>query len=298
MASILSPLLAADHDPDKLLFPYYGSYKLDGYRAFNYEGKLLTRSGKLVQNAYIQELFGRPEYAGFDGELIVGPWNLKETFNNTSGPVRKRTGEPDVVWHLFDDRTSPADPFKARQERLMERAIRADARSFLNVLDQVPLHDAAELEAFEAAALDNCFEGVMLRDPNGIYKFGRSTINENILLKVKRFITEEAMITGLEEQMSNTNPAFLDEQGFTKRSEAREGLVGSGLVGSFWVKSDKWPRPFKISAGSLSHEEKRAAMLNPDKYMYQLARFSYFPHGVKDVPRHGLFDGLRDPNDT
>ena len=38
------------------------------------------------------------------------------------------------------------------------------------------------------------YEGLMLRDPNGIYKFGRSSVKENILLKVKEFMDDEAEI--------------------------------------------------------------------------------------------------------
>ena len=76
------------------------------------------------------------------------------------------------------------------------------------------------------------------------------------------------------------------------------GLVPSGMVGAFIVSAPEWPRPFKISAGSMSHEAKRNALVNFKRDIEnQLARYKWFPHGTKDVPRHGLFDELRDPND-
>lgn len=296
---INKPMLAADHDPAALRFPYDASFKLDGYRAFNSDARLLTRSGKLVTNTHTQKLFSAADFDGLDGELIVGPWNLKNTFGNTSGPVRKAVGEPDVAWYVFDDRTYPKDPFEARKERLRERVATIRERGGPNIifLEQERVEDEAALTRFEEKAIEMCFEGVMLRSPTSPYKFGRSTVLENYLLKVKRFVTAEARITGMEEQMINLNPAFLDELGRTKRSEAKDGLIGSGMVGAFWVESPDWPRPFKISAGSMSHDEKRHAWTNKHEFLNQLARYSYFPHGIKDVPRHGLFDGIRDEKD-
>ena len=46
-----------------------------------------------------------------------------------------------------------------------------------------PCNNAAELEAFEAATVALGHEGVILRDPNGPYKFGRSYPTDGKLLK-------------------------------------------------------------------------------------------------------------------
>jgi DNA ligase-1 len=39
----------------------------------------------------------------------------------------------------------------------------------------------------------------------GTYKFGRSTVRDNILLKVKRFLDDEAVVIDIEEKMHNEN---------------------------------------------------------------------------------------------
>jgi len=67
------------------------------------------------------------------------------------------------------------------------------------------INSAEELDAFEAACLRDGFEGVMLRSPSGRYKFGRSTLKENLLLKLKRFEDAEAQIIGFEELSHNAN---------------------------------------------------------------------------------------------
>lgn len=156
----------------------------------------------------------------------------------------------------------------------------------------------AEFEVYEQQCLARGFEGVMIRSFDGPYKFGRSTVKEGYLLKAKRHITAEAEIIGFEELMHNDNEAFKDELGRTKRSDHAENLRPSGMIGSFIVKSKDWPTEFKISAGSMTHEEKRSAFINFDQHFIgKIARYSYFPYGVVDVPRHGIFDGIRPVED-
>jgi DNA ligase-1 len=305
--AILKPMKGDDYVESELRFPYVASYKLDGYRAFHEDGKILTSSANPVTNAHTQELFqnrtlaGAPflDFTGLDGELVVGAWNDPRAFHNTSGPVRKKKGEPDVRWYIFDDRTYPGNAFLHRSQDACRRVEEMHARGFdrIDYLPQRLVMNLAEMLAFEKEAVDAGFEGIMLRDPNGRYKFGRSTVKENLLLKVKRFITEEARITGIIEQMENLNEADVDNFGRSKRSENKDNMIGTGMAGAFTVESEKWPRPFQISATSLTHEERKQVWENQGDYLNELARYKYFPHGVVDVPRHGIFEALRDPND-
>jgi DNA ligase-1 len=305
--TIKKPMKGDDFVESALRFPYFASYKLDGYRAFHEGGKILTSSANPVTNEHTQALFqnrtlaGMPhwDFDGLDGELVVGAWNDPRAFHNTSGPVRRKTGEPDVRWYIFDDRTNPAYAFAHRSQQACARVEELHARGF-DRIDYIPQRMVLNLEdmlAFEKEAVDAGFEGIMLRDPNGRYKYGRSTVNENLLLKVKRFITEEARITGVIEQLENLNEAELDNFGRSKRSENKDNMIGTGMTGAFTVESDKWPRPFQISATSMTHEERRACFQNQGDFIGELARFKYFPHGVVDVPRHGVFESIRDPND-
>ena len=64
-----------------------------------------------------------------------------------------------------------------------------------------------EVQQLEDKFLDAGFEGVMLRDPDGTYKFGRASVKENILLKVKKFLDAEGIVVGFKEKMSNQNEA-------------------------------------------------------------------------------------------
>ena len=64
--------------------------------------------------------------------------------------------------------------------------------------------------------LDDGYEGLMLRAPDGPYKFGRSTVKENTLLKVKNFLDDEAEVIGFKEQTTNTNVNLIKNNTWSK----------------------------------------------------------------------------------
>jgi DNA ligase-1 len=285
------PMKGDDYDESQLAFPLLASPKVDGFRAYN-DGGLCTSSGKPFMNVATREYFGKVPLHGLDGEMIVGRPDDPKAFAASSGPLRRGGGDPKATWLIFDDRTFPDMPYMERLERARVRV-----EGFV-LWNHTMIRSLAELESYEQEQLARGFEGVMIRSLTGPYKFGRSTVKEGYLLKVKRHITAEAEIIGFEELMHNDNEAFKDELGRTKRSDHAENLRPSGMIGSFIVKSKEWPTNFKISAGSMTHEEKRAAFLAYESEFHgKIARYSYFPYGVVDVPRHGIFDGIRPVQD-
>lgn len=300
MAIIRKPMKAEDFEPELLTFPKLGSYKVDGYRSFIDQSVCRMSSGKEMPNDQTRIRFSSPDLEGLDGEMVAGPWNRLDTFAKTSSALRKKTGEPNAILYVFDDRSIAALAYEERYRQAKERVqrLRDIGHKHLGFLEHVLLRDMKDMEQFEAEALALGFEGIMLNDPAAQYKFGRSTVREGIILKVKRFKHEEARIVGFTEQMENISDSFLDDLGRSKKSYKKEDLVGAGMVGSFIVESDLWPEQFSISASSLSHDERADAFTNFDKkYRGEIARFKYFPKGVVTVPRHGVFDGLRDEND-
>src|SRR5690606_41939772 len=86
-------LLAGKADVAKLKFPVWASPKLDGIRAIVKDGRLLSRSLKLIPNEATQSLFGRPSHEGLDGELIVGSPTAPNVLHVTSGAIRARSEE-------------------------------------------------------------------------------------------------------------------------------------------------------------------------------------------------------------
>ncbi len=291
-----SPMLAKNFEPEHLKFPCYASRKLDGWRAVVIDGVVYARSGNPVVNDHVQEVFGRPEYEGFDGELIVGPCNAKNAFNTTSTFLKRKAGKPEVTFWVFDLYGSSHD----YEERM--RIIKDHRQLSPDCVLLIPtvINNMTELDEFEAASLAQDYEGVILRqcqNGGGKYKYGRSTVSEGLLLKVKRFSHDEAKIVGFVERMINGNEAYVDEIGRSKRSSHAANKSESGMIGSYVVESPKWEGQFNVSCGSMSHEEAAAAWRNRMSHMGLIIRFKHLAHGAVKVPRHGLFDGFRAAED-
>jgi DNA ligase-1 len=150
--------------------------------------------------------------------------------------------------------------------------------------------------AYEAAKVEEGYEGIILRSPNAPYKFGRSTVREGYLLKVKRFEDSEAEIIGFDEEMFNGNEAQTNELGRTKRSTAAQGLVGKQTLGAFRVRDCVSGVEFSIGTG-LTAAERQQFWDRQDDFRGKILKYKFFAVGVKVAPRHPVFLGMRDARD-
>lgn len=307
MEKFKSPMLAVDYDSSRLSYPRSASPKLDGWRGVIHGGKVTARSGKPFRNKWTQSLFGIAALEGLDGEFVVGAHNAPNVFNLTDAGMKKFEGEPDVRFYVFDIYDAPegmdyTDRLKEAAERVKNFNDWARSNELMYgrviLLPQTMIYSEAQLEDYEATQLEEGFEGVMLRDVGSPYKYGRATLNQGYLLKVKRWKHDEARIVGFKEQMSNGNEAFLDELGRTKRTSHAENLTPTGMLGSFTCEGDKWPgQQFDVSCGSVTHADKLAMWDKRETYLNETVRFKHLPHGAKDKPRHGIFAGFRSAED-
>lgn len=281
------PMLASPADLNNLKFPLLASPKLDGIRAVVINGVLMSRSLKPIPNKHVQKLFGAYEY--FDGELIVGPATAKNCFNVTTSGVMSVEGEPDVTFHVFDHIAVPHERYCHRF-----KPGKFNLRSRVVEVPQTLVHSLEELLALEEKCLNEGYEGLILRDPDAGYKFGRSTAREGILLKLKRFVDSEAVIVDFIEQMHNGNEATTNELGRTKRSSHKENKTGKNTLGAFQVVWNGMC--FEIGTG-MDDELRQRIWNNRNQFKGLWVKFKYFPVGVKDKPRHPVFLGFRDAKD-
>lgn len=298
MEKKFKPMLAAEADLDNLKFPLIASPKLDGVRALVKGGVVLSRSLKPIPNEHVQKLFGRPELEGLDGELIVGSPTDPQCFQNTSGAVRRKDGEPDVWFYVFDCHDGPYKPFMERWGTSHQQ----DMGGSVVVLEQVWAGDLKALRLLEELALDQGYEGLILRSPNGPYKFGRSTAKEGYLLKLKRFKDSEARILAVEELMHNANEAKTNELGRTERSSHKENLIPAGTMGRLHVEDIHTGQRFYIGTGFTAEQRKwfwdrRNQVGSVSLPGLPIVKYKFFPVGVKELPRHPVYLGLREEFD-
>lgn len=277
----MKPMLACEANLQVLKFPVLASPKLDGVRAIIRDGAVLSRSLKPIPNRHVQTMFGRPELEGLDGELILGDPTNPEAYRRTVSAVMTIEGDPDVDFHVFDrwDRDYPYN------EVALSYGLTIPVCSTL-------IRTMEKLEEYEVALLDKGYEGVMLRDPQSPYKFGRSTAKEGYLLKLKRFADSEAEIIGFEELMHNHNEATLNETGHHERSTKQDGLLPADTLGALIVRDIHSGVEFKIGTGFTAAERKKFWNLRAT-LRGALVKYQYFPTGSKEKPRFPSFQGFR-----
>lgn len=297
----MKPMLAVEPGGQAIRYPVFASVKLDGIRACVVDGKLLSRSLKPIPNHFTQVKFGKDELNGLDGELCVGPLYAKDLMQRTTSGVMCSGGVPDVKFQVFDYWTDAELSYNSRLE-ILTQGFKLNSFSSRNrhveLLEQKIVHDPDELLAFEETALEQGYEGLILRSPMGRYKYGRSTAREQYLLKIKRFADSEAVVIGFEERMHNANEATLDERGYTKRSSHQENLVPMNTLGALKVKDLLTGIEFSIGTGF--DDAKRAEIWSSRDY--QLGRTVTYKHfkasGVKIAPRFPVFKAFRDVRDV
>lgn len=284
----MKPMLAASvEDINDLRFPLLASVKLDGIRGIIKDGTLLSRSLKPIPNHFVSAYLSRPEFDGLDGELVVGSPNAKDVYRVTNSAIMSRDGEPDFTFYVFD-KLSDGQPAIVRQAEMVAQLRTVGYYTAAVRLHQELVCSVVDLEAFENRALTDGYEGVILRAPMGRYKFGRSTVKEGLLLKLKRFKDSEAEIIGTEELMHNENEATTSELGYTKRSSHQENKFGAGVMGALIVRDLKTGIIFNIGTGFTAKDREAAWPVG------SVVKYKFFDIGVKEKPRHPVFLGRRD----
>lgn len=283
------PMLACEADLTKLKFPLLASPKLDGIRAIVRDGVVYSRSNKPIPNKFVQDRFKHLEH--FDGELIVGEPTAHDVYRQTTSHVMAHDKQGfDVRFYVFDHVQHLGKPYDIRIENLPVTGKPAGVITHR----QHVVGSLAELLTIEDIALNDGYEGLILRDPTAPYKMGRSTMKEGYLLKLKRMCTDEATIIGFIEREHNGNIATVNELGRTKRSSHRAGKSGRGDLGALVCRFGAIE--FNIGTG-FTDSDRAAIWENQSDYLGKLVSFNHFPIGVKDKPRHPAFKGLRDPID-
>lgn len=288
----MKPMLAATvEDLSTIRYPTYASPKLDGVRGLVIQSVLHSRSLKQIPNSFVSSRFSRPELSGLDGELILGDPTAKDVYRRTQSACSSPDGEPDVKFHVFDIHDSKL-PY---EKRLMDLVTRCHGMANVEVLHSEFIGSESHLLGLESEYLTQGYEGLILRSPDGMYKFGRSTVKQQGMMKLKRFTDGEFLLLDVEEEMENTNAAGTNELGRTHRSSAKAGLVGKGRAGTLCSRDLASGTEFRIGTGLDDKDKawfwKHRKRLVRDGFV---GKYKSFLVGVKDKPRFPVYLGPRD----
>lgn len=309
------PTLACDADLTKIRFPVIVQPKIDGVRGCNFHGKLTGRSLKPHANVFVTNQFSKNQYLGFDGEFACERDTHPDLCRMTTSVMSTITGEPFVLWHIFDF-VNPLTynlPYYRRMEELTKFFdVWKHVKGFehIRIVPSVLCHNMEQLLQLDEQFLSQGYEGTIIRDPNGIAKEGRSTARQGILLRIKRFIEEEALVVSITEGEANHNEATVNELGRTARSSHQENKVANGMVGSLECKLLKdildpqtkqvilhKDQIITVSPGNMDHEDREHFFHNQHFIVGKVIKFKFFPKGIKDKPRFPTFVTIRSLSD-
>lgn len=273
--SIQKPMLAGTlEDLNDLAFPVAVSEKIDGIRAIKKNGKLLSRTLKPIPNPTVRTLLEAYLPDGADGEIVAG-----ETFQDATSYVMtsKEKGEPKPFkFYWFDYVSSEPDkPYLERMEDMKTWLSKNEGKKTIGfeIIPLFPLviSNVEDFKEFEKKVLGKGGEGVMIRNLESPYKFGRSTLREGFLIKWKRFKDAEATVIDYEQLIQDGKPV--------------------AALGSLWVKSDNGIE-FGIGSG-YTLEQRRDFWKIRDRLIGKLVKYKFFDIGVKTAPRFPVFLGFR-----
>jgi len=283
------PLLASEAKMDTMTYPKSGSFKIDGIRAHIMSDDVYSRNLKLIPNAFIRGKLRETGCKNLDGEIVTYTNGKMDNFNTVQSRVMSRSGMPDFQLHVFDDFTHPNWSFDDRYYMAQEKVHAANSK-YLHIVEQRLLCTEEEVTSMEEEAIAGGWEGLMLRDPGGHYKYGRSTAREGILLKVKRFTDTEGTVVDFKEEMENTNEQEEDYLGHMRRSSHKDGMVPKGRLGAFEVE---WNGvTFDLGSG-MNFGHRTEYWNRREELRGHPVKFKYFGVGPNGKPRHPIFLGLR-----
>lgn len=284
MKAMLSCNTLPDIDTE-VPYPCLASAKLDGIRGMVYNGQLVSRTLKPIPNLHVRSILSQPELEGLDGELTLrdDPHN----FNANQSAFMTRTGEPDFIFNVFDDRDLADLGAQARKEVAAKRVamLNKSGYTFLTWCYQLRITSPEALRGLYDSVRAKGYEGLIMMHLNKPYKFGRSTLKQQISLKLKPSNDAEAIIIGMEELMHNLDAG---------KSNKKENMVPGGMMGAL---IGKMPCGMVMKCGTgFTHAQRQEMWDNLESYKGK--QFTYkFMETFPDTgaPRGPVFKGMRVP---
>ena len=199
-AEVPLPMLAHEYHKRGKGFPFpcFTQPKLDGTRCVGIPGRgLFSRLRKTIPHMehIIAELNRLPADLILDGELYTN----ELTFQEIVGLVKKETlkvgdleKQQKIKYHVYD--LIQGDSYEQRH-RGLQALFASFSFQHLILVPTFSCGSEAEMKEQHARFVADGYEGIMLRNPAGIYKNVRSTD----LLKYKEFFDDEYEVVGFKE---------------------------------------------------------------------------------------------------
>lgn len=294
-----------------VIYPVIATPKFDGIRCVILKNGVppnitrpALRSLDDVPNYHIFESLGQCP-PGLDGEIMT--YDAPDLFDRNEKPrpfyqvqsdVMSQSGTPNHIFHVFDyhDFDAPYPWLVPYNKRLLNLVDLVTGLTNVRMVMPHVCRDRAELEEFEVKCIQMGFEGICWRHYLAKYKYGRSTLREQHLVKMKRFVDDEAVVVDSYEERHNANIAETNALGYKERSSHQANMIGKGRLGGLVVKCDSFALTFSVGSG-FDAAQREQYWNHRETLVGMTIKFKYQPHGGKERPRIPIFLGFRDLRD-
>ena len=202
------------------------SIKIDGLRCQSIDFKLYSMNGIRLQGlTHIESLLVSCNLPSIDGELSIP--NME--FNKASGLIRNYMPTPEAILFMYDlpkIDASFSTRYKIMQEHQAEYSFsdKLLKPTTITLVKHIPIKSKELLIQQFDKALEYGFEGLMLKNPDHMYKAGKRTYD---WMKVKSVKDEDVPITGFYEGQGKYEGMLGGV--FVERPNGYISKVGSGF---------------------------------------------------------------------
>jgi len=265
-----SPMLAHDYNKrgKDALFPCFVQRKYDGVRCIGMPGKgIFSRLKKQFPHLehIVEELSMLPADMILDGELYTNELTFQEIVGMVKRETLKKGDEVKQVqikFHIYD----AVNEWTYEQRNLMlQRLFKKHPFKHLVLVQTDVCESEDQMKEMHANYVAEGYEGIMLRNKQGLYKNARSVD----LLKYKEFFDAEYKITG-----------------FTEGQGVEEGCVIWQCVTEDGNEFNCRPRG--------TREDRQQLFLHGDKYVGKLLTVRYQEKTDTNMPRFPVGISIRD----
>ena len=303
------PMLAPNEqvELEDIKYSVLSSYKLDGIRCIFYKGEMLSRSLKPIVNKQLRAKmkpladYSREHGLILDGEIysheltfqLITRFVMTKDFEDKKSI--KKHGKileiPESLKFYMFDCVANDDfeiPFFARAETSI--GLEKTFPNLIFSVNQITINSESEVESMFKQALEEGYEGLILKDPNGRYKCGRGTVKEALIYKVKPYRTFDGVIKEVV-QATKVDPNAekkTNELGRSVTSKKKEDRIliekASAFLVDYVVDGVIMGEVKPVIA--MTDVEKEAVWANKAQYIGKMIEYKGMLIGSKDVPRH------------
>jgi len=296
---MFNPMLAPNKQPDfsRIKYPLLASCKMDGIRCIFKDGQMLSRSLKPIRNCHLQTIYEPLKKLSLvhdvvlDGEL----YSHALTFQNIVSCVMSKSGDvpESLKFCCFDCVLKKDTKMSFTQRCLVIVGIKMYCGDIMECVRQITIDTEEELYALYDEALSGDYEGLILRYPDECYKYGRATLNQRLMYKMKPIEKFEGCICDVIQATVVDAGAEkkINELGHSVTSKKIGDRVPVDMAAAFVTEYNGFTVKVTIAA---TVAQKQALWLDKERMIGRKIVYKGMLVGAKDVPRHPVLVSIQE----